>query len=412
MALAEPTTAEQESHAQAHVAGSSTEANLVVCLGPSYLDCSAEQVADLLPNLRTAESGRILVGYPVTRGDAAAEERDGVVLQPFVEVVHAKTVILQTAAAWINAHELVRAHNARCCLLLGADAESLQPEALRSLVAAVCEQGVDLAVPQYEISSTQSLLNAAVLSPLSRALFHADLQFPLTLDVACSARMSERMAGAAQRFTTAGQEDAIVWPVSEAAVAGFSFAEVAAGPREVPQTTDDLGIILNRVAGSMFSDIEAKAAFWQRTRPASPVQRFGTQSAQAAHVDTPTQEEIAGLIDSFRNGYSNLHELWSMVLPPNTLVTLKRLSTASVQNFQLPDAVWVRIVYDFVLAHRLRTISRNHLMGAFAPLYLAWVASHLAHSTITEPTKSLARAFEADKPYLVSRWRWPDRFNP
>jgi glucosylglycerate synthase len=24
----------------------------------------------------------------------------------------------------------------------------------------------------------------------------------------------------------------------------------------------------------------------------------------------------------------------------------------------------------------------------------------------------LARAYEDGKPYLLSRWRWPDRFNP
>jgi hypothetical protein len=24
----------------------------------------------------------------------------------------------------------------------------------------------------------------------------------------------------------------------------------------------------------------------------------------------------------------------------------------------------------------------------------------------------LCQAFEASRPYLVSRWRWPDRFNP
>ena len=33
----------------------------------------------------------------------------------------------------------------------------------------------------------------------------------------------------------------------------------------------------------------------------------------------------------------------------------------------------------------------------------------------TEPEQhieAVAAAFELDKPYLVSRWRWPDRFNP
>jgi hypothetical protein len=26
--------------------------------------------------------------------------------------------------------------------------------------------------------------------------------------------------------------------------------------------------------------------------------------------------------------------------------------------------------------------------------------------------EQLERAFEQNKPYLVQRWRWPDRFNP
>ena len=34
-------------------------------------------------------------------------------------------------------------------------------------------------------------------------------------------------------------------------------------------------------------------------------------------------------------------------------------------------------VFDFILAYRLRTINRGHLLGALTPLYLAWVASHI-----------------------------------
>ena len=66
----------------------------------------------------------------------------------------------------------------------------------------------------------------------------------------------------------------------------------------------------------------------------------------------------------------------------------------------------------YVLAHRLRTINRGHLMGSLTPLYLAWVASHIQAGANASSLDALARAFEADKPYLVSRWRWPDRFNP
>lgn len=416
MALQGATTAEQEARDQAHVDGSSTSASLVVCLGSSYLDAAPDQIAALVPWLRSLlgnANEAVLIGYPVTHGNAGSEQHDGFVLQPFLESAASASLVVQTAATWLNAFELVRAHNARCCLLLGGEAQSLDARSAGALIDAVCNGGADLAVPDYDLPSNQGLLNAAVLSPLSRAVFSADLGFPLALDFACSSRMAERMAGAAQRFTTGGQADAIVWPVAEAAVAGYTFAEVPTGPRLIPQVEQDLATILTRIAGSMFSDIEAKAAFWQRNRPASAVSRpDGAPSAGTAAHEAASREEVESLIESFRNGYSNLHEIWSLVLPPNTLVALKRLSVAPQDSFAIADTTWVRIVYDFVLAHRLRIIPRNHLMGAFAPLYLAWVASHLSQNLGNAHVQLLARAFEADKPYLVSRWRWPDRFNP
>ena len=127
------------------------------------------------------------------------------------------------------------------------------------------------------------------------------------------------------------------------------------------------------------------------------------------------------MLDSFRLAYSNLQEIWSLVLPPNSLLGLKKLSLLPPASFRMPDSLWARIVYDFILAYRLRTINRGHLLGALTPLYLAWVASHLLLTGAAsgaeamapeEHIEALAGAFEADKPYLVSRWRWPDRFNP
>jgi glucosylglycerate synthase len=49
------------------------------------------------------------------------------------------------------------------------------------------------------------------------------------------------------------------------------------------------------------------------------------------------------------------------------------------------------------------------------PLYLAWVAGHLnvvGSGTDAEVhVEAVASAFESEKQYIVSRWRWPDRFN-
>jgi hypothetical protein len=136
----------------------------------------------------------------------------------------------------------------------------------------------------------------------------------------------------------------------------------------------------------------------------------------------PSQEtavDVQPLIETFQLGYRNLREIWTVALPPATLLDLKRLTMLTAANFAMADDLWVRIVYDFALAYRVRSINREHLLRAMTPLYLAWVASHAvtlkdapSSSTLESNIEQLAVAYEKQKPYLLSRWRWPDRFNP
>ena len=267
---------------------------------------------------------------------------------------------------------------------------------------------------QFEAEQKELAHPKSKAYPLSRALFASGVRYPLAIDLGLSSRMAERLAGAGHRFTAMNQADAPLWPVNEAAVAGFAIAEVDAGPRNLPQPAEpDLNTILPRVAGSLFADIEAKAAFWQRARQ-TPLTRDSTPGGLAHASDAAA--DIAPMLQAFQLAYTNLQEIWSLVLPPNTLLGLKRLSLAGGAAFRIPESLWARIVYDFLLAYRLRTINRGHLLGALIPLYLAWVASHInvvASGVNNERhVETVAAAFEAEKSYIVSRWRWPDRFNP
>ncbi len=412
------TTAEKEARQESRVHTGAVVTQVVVCLGPWYEDAPVDLLTPLLHVLRSALMDRVpqsLVAYPASDPQANSWQHEGLLLQPYLPSGRVQDLPVQTATTYLSLYEVMRAHSATCGILLGEEAQSLSPVAIRGLLDAVLERGADAALARYQTGVNEALINASILRPLSRALFGTKVSFPLAIDVALSDRMAERMATAAQKLTAAAQPDAVVWPASEAAVAGYALAEVDAGVRELPRPAgDDLSSILNMTAASLFSDIEARAAFWQRTRPPLPLQIIDAvpRIHQARTAVYP--EDVSELIESFRIGYGNLHELWALVLPPHTLLGLKRLSAAPEGQFAMPDALWVRIVYDFVLAHRQRTINRGHLMGAFTPLYLAWVASHLlrGQGTIAESPETLERAFEADKPYLVSRWRWPDRFNP
>lgn len=316
-----------------------------------------------------------------------------------------------TAADFLNAYQLAEKNEARAILMLGPESGSLDSSALRELAAAVLAT-TDLAVPCYDLPPHAGLVNSAILYPLTRALFASRVRFPLAVDLGLSLRMAKCLADAARNFITTNQGDVPLWPVNEAAVAGFTMEQFDVGTC-IQSAGPDLNTILPLVAGPLFSDITAKAAFWQRFRSLSPVE--GAIPISLA-PSTDATADIAPMLSAFRLASTNLYEIWSLVLPPNSLLELKRLSTTDAAAFHMPESLWARIVYDFLLAYRLRTINRGHLLGALIPLYLAWVAGHInVTASGTDPERhieAVAEAFEADKAYIVSRWRWPDRFNP
>lgn len=378
---------------------------LLVCL--TALPENALETA--LANLALALPGEnVLVATPDVAPDISSGGPLRVISYPATASANSSWIL--TAGDYLNAARLVEEHQATTCLLLGAESHTLQPEAIRALATAGASR--DVVAARYDLRPHEGLVNSAILYPITRALFGVRVRFPLAIDLSLSRRMTARMASAAHRFASINQTESIVWPVIEAASANCSITETVVGTRGLPPPMpSDLNSLLGLVTGSLFAEIDTKASFWQRAR-----------STQITHVPlsdvglAESPADVTSLIDSFRLAYTNLQEIWTLILPPNALLGLKRLYTSPTTSFKMPDSLWARIVYDFALAFRLRTINRNHLLGALTPLYLAWTASHLilTSNSITpeQHIQEQAAVFETEKPYLVSRWRWPDRFNP
>ena len=320
-----------------------------------------------------------------------------------------------TAGDFLAANELAQKHDAASVLLLGADVCSLPAATIRQMADQIAA-GTDLVVPAYSLGLHDGLVAAALLYPLTRALFTASVRFPLPMDAGMSRRMSDRMASIARRHA-GSQPDALLWPVAEAATAGFGVRQVdSSAATPVPPAASDFNTLFASVTGGIFADIEVKAPFWQRARGLTAALPESRESGAGGFEPGDVAEELGGMVDAFRLAYKNLQELWSMTLPPQSLLALKKLSLSEPDAFAIAPTLWARIVYDFALAYHLRTLNRGHLMGAFTPLYLAWVASTLRvavdDASAVAHREETATAFEREKPYLVARWRWPDRFNP
>lgn len=321
-----------------------------------------------------------------------------------------------TAGDYLAATAQAQQYETASVILLGPDAASLPAECLREMTG-LLDSGADLVVPTYSLKPHEGLVNAALLYPLTRALFNTNIRFPLASDAGMSRRMAVRLSSSAQRRANLPQSGPFLWPVAEAAATAFTVRQVDAGTRSItPPDDHDFNALFTEIAASLFADIEAKASFWQRTRPPAAQARAAESSSRAVGTG---DGELPAMVDAFRLAHNNLQEIWSLVLPPQSLLALKKLSLSEPAEFSLAPGLWARIVYDFALAFHMRTLNRNHLLGALTPLYLAWVASMIRglgdnnnDSAHTQRVEDTAIAFEREKPYLVARWRWPDRFNP
>ncbi len=344
----------------------------------------------------SAANGVTYIAYPLPGNDPT--------VVPLVTVSGAQRAILSVAASL----------QAKACVVMHADLSAMSPQTLQSFTGKMFDGSCDLVMPIYPTGKYDGLINKSILAPLTRALYGKRVQSPLPFDFSASATASPQLADANGSRLQGGPQ--LLWPSTIVAMDAGQIIQVPLDLRHATQADGlELSSVLSQLTGSLFSEMETYAAHWQRIRGSQAT----AVSGRPAVPETSEQPvDARPLFESFLLGSRNLDEVWRLVLPPVTLLELKRLTRLQLEQFRMPDELWAKIVYDFALAHRLHNISRTHLLGALTPLYLGWVASYTQQigsatfAACEQRLEQLARAYEDNKPYLVSRWRWPDRFNP
>ena len=326
------------------------------------------------------------------------------------------TLLQSTSNAYRALGDISQKLGARACAVIASSPESLTAEWISGLVQPILEQAFDLVTPCYQPHRFEGLLNGALLSPLTRALYGKQLQNPTGPDLGFSAPLFERVLQTDSTTARGAGKRRFPQVGTEAIVKGLKVCQAHLGRRISPSVDwKNLDSVLAESLDPLFSAVERDAPFWQHVRSSEPVPTFG--------IPLPLAEEsvavdVRRLLEPFKLGVRNLHELWSLVLPPATLFELQKADRLAPEEFRIPDELWAHIVYDFALAYRLRTIARDHLLRALTPLYLGWIASYavevesLGSAAVQSRWEHLGSAYESGKPYFVSRWRWPDRFHP
>jgi hypothetical protein len=304
---------------------------------------------------------------------------------------------------------------AKACAIVEASLETAEPLWIQRLVAPVMTGDCDYVSPHYVRRVHEGAITKAIVYPLFRALYGVRLRQPAATEFACSVRLAAHFLE--HDFWDVDQASAGVdlWLAVAAACGQFRICEAALGSRG-PSSRDphaDLSTVIAQVVGALFMDVENRVDVWQRVRTSTTVPIVG---AELTMPPNGPPLDVEPLIEAFRFGYRELREVWTWALPPRTIVELRRLTQAPLERFRFDDRFWADIIYDCIIAYSQRVLPRDHLLRSLTPLYSGWLASfvlQMGGATTEEADERIDRlclAFEAEKRYLISRWRWPERF--
>jgi hypothetical protein len=310
---------------------------------------------------------------------------------------------------------VARRLGAGACAVLDADLLTLEPDWIESLLTPIVKDGFDLVAPCHLRHKYEGAISSGIAYPFLRALYGKRLRQPVGADLAVSARLMEFFSESEEESARPLPLDD--WTITPALIGPFQICQTFLGPRSLnPKgVAPELSATLAQLLAVLFEEMDRTASHWQKVRGSRPVPSFGPPCTVTTE---PAPVNVARMMESFRLGSQDLHDIWRLVLPPATLFSFMKLARRSDSDFQMADDDWARTVYDFAVGYRLRVIDRTHLLRAFTPIYLGWAGSFFqeihdaAPDDVEARQEQLCLAFEAQKRYLISRWRWPDRFNP
>jgi hypothetical protein len=169
----------------------------------------------------------------------------------------------------------------------------------------------------------------------------------------------------------------------------------------------DLTAMFRQVVSSLFGLMETYEAVWQKVESSEPVPMFGLPFDVGLE---PIPVDVERMKRAYQQGLRDLDGIYRSFLSPSTIEGLVGAALETGDGFRVPDALWVRLVYEFAAAYHGRTLDRDHLLQSLIPLYLGRTGSFVLDVRdagavkVEEQIESLAREFEAQKPYLLDCW--------
>jgi len=306
--------------------------------------------------------------------------------------------------------EVARELNVKAFVMVDSDLRSIVPEWIELLAGPILKGGYDFVAPMYSRFKYDGTITNNIAYPLTRALYGARIRQPIGGEFAVSGDLLQRYLELDTFDELIARFGIDIWMTHSAINEGFAVCQARLGAKihDAKDPASDLGPMFRQVVGTLFRLAGHYEDRWLRVRGSHAIPEYGFE-----RVIAPEEISVnhAKLIDNFDNARLTNRDNWTQMLAPEQLERVMSLEWTDVASFHFPAELWIRCLYDALVAFHRPDADHERLLAALTPLYFGRTAGFIAETLemTTDQAERVvdaqAREFEELKPYLVGRWR-------
>ena len=306
--------------------------------------------------------------------------------------------------------EVARELKVRAMVMVDSDLRSIVPEWVELLAGPILKGGYDFVTPMYARYKYDGTITNNISYPLTRALYGARIRQPIGGDFAVSGDLVNRYLELDTFDELTARFGIDIWMTHSAINEGFAVCQTRLGAKihDAKDPAGDLGPMFRQVVGTLFRLAGHYEDRWLRVKGSHPIPEYGFERVVAPE---PVEVNHAKLIDNFENARLTQRQGWAEMLAPEQLERVMSVECGDPATFHFPSELWIRCLYDTLVAFHRPGVDREQLLAALTPLYFARTAGFIAETQemSTDQAERVidaqAREFEELKPYLVGRWK-------
>lgn len=307
--------------------------------------------------------------------------------------------------------EVARELKVKAFVMVDSDLRSIVPEWVELLAGPILKGGYDFVAPLYARFKYDGTITNNIAYPLTRALYGARIRQPIGGEFAVSGDLVQRYLELESFDELTARFGIDIWMTHSAINEGFAVCQARLGAKihDAKDPASDLGPMFRQVVGTLFNLAGTYEDRWLRVRGSHPIPEYGFE-----RVISPEEISVnhAKLIDNLEGARLTQREVWAEMLAPEQLERVMTIDYGvEPADFHFSTELWVRCLYDALVAFHRPGTDRERLLAALTPLYFGRTAGFISDTLqlTTEQAERVieeqARTFEELKPYLVGRWR-------